>query len=353
MEKFKSIFNRDYVYFVGSGSSAVYIYLKHSKIFNKHILCPSNICYSIPYTIKFSKNTPLFYDVLEDNGNPDINSIRQLLLDNQNIMGIILPHMYGNYLINREKIIELCLNHNLIVLEDFASGIGCNLNFSKTHSHAEFFSFGKNKQIELGFGGILVTDEEIDIEAHEKEIKNDFKSHLFKVEFFERIYKKILYSDYFIKLMPFMRLFTGYIKGAFVYKHLWTDSEKDQLYKELVTLNEFKEKSYNKVLKIEETIDFNNSYLQRYNFNKGSSPWRFNVIITDKTVKKAIIKAMLLHELPISTWYPPIDLMFNQPVSQNSKLFFEQIINLNFSNLKDDDLVNFAKILNTKFYINE
>ena len=62
------------------------------------ILCPSNICYSIPFTIKHSGNSPLFFDVNKDSGNADSLSIFEKVNDTNNVSAIILPHMFGNKL---------------------------------------------------------------------------------------------------------------------------------------------------------------------------------------------------------------------------------------------------------------
>lgn len=353
MKEFRTIFKKGNFYFVGSGSSALYIYLKHSNIFNRQILCPSNICYSIPYTIAFSENYPLFYDVLRNNGNPDIESIRILLNKSNNISVIVLPHMFGNFINNRDEIIKLCLDFNIKIVEDFASSIGIDLSRCKFQNDASIYSFGKNKHIDIGFGGVLATNEDIDINFHESKIENDIKNHREKVEIFDNIFKVILYSDHYEELLPLIKNIDSFIKDAFVYKYDWIKKDKEVLIKKLDKLDVLKENNLKTILKIEDAINFQIEYLRQFQYNKGSNPWRFNILISDKRIRKIIIKEMLLLSLPISTWYPPINSLFNQNVSKNSKLFFEEIINLNISNLKDRDLINFIEVLNRDYNINE
>ena len=104
-EKYNTFFYKTNKYLVGSASSAIYIYLKHKQLDNQNILLPSNICHSIPFSIIYSGNKPLFYDVDSLTGNPSLDSIKKILNKNS-VAAIIIPNMYGNIFIDRGSLIE-------------------------------------------------------------------------------------------------------------------------------------------------------------------------------------------------------------------------------------------------------
>jgi perosamine synthetase len=102
---------------------------------------------------------PIFVDVLEDSWCIDPQKVREAITPKTKV--IIAVHLYGN-VVNMDEIMEIAKEHNLLVLEDAAEGLGSEYKGKKCGSigDAGVFSFHGTKTITTGEGGILVTNNE-------------------------------------------------------------------------------------------------------------------------------------------------------------------------------------------------
>ena len=113
---------------------------------------------------------PVFVDVLEDTWCIDPQKIKAAITPKTK--AIIPVHVYGN-LCEMDAIMQIAFEHNLVVLEDAAEGLGSLYNGKKAGSiaHAGVFSFHGTKTMSTGEGGIMVTN---DTDVYEKaKILND------------------------------------------------------------------------------------------------------------------------------------------------------------------------------------
>ena len=348
LQHYSDIFFKEHVHFVGSGSTALFIFIKHNKVENKKILCPSNICYSIPYAILASKNTPLFYDIDPISGNPDYKSIKKTIKNNNNIFAAIIPHMYGNPVANRGKIGLTCRKNSIKIIDDCAASIGMkDINdYIKDESDAVIFSFATNKHIDLGKGGILAMNEKIDLNLYDKYIENDFSMHKTKIEMLDKMYKPIFYSDYYFNLIGKLSSFNNFFENSFIYKF---KPDKIYLKKMFYQLDELKSNiQYRQetIKYINDRLDYNQEYIEQYIFNKGSNPWRFNILIINKRTRMLLIAKMLKNALPVSIWYPPVDPIYGYEIPKNSKKFSKKILNFDFINASRNQINVFIDIIN-------
>lgn len=349
LEKYKDIFFKDHLHFVGSGSTALFVFIKHHKVQNKKILCPSNICYSVPYAILATGNGPLFYDVNVMSGNADHRSIKELINENQDIFAAVIPHMYGNPVVERDVIGYICRENNIMIIDDCAGSLGIDdVNGKIKHeSDAIIFSFAPNKHIGLGAGGILALNEGIDINLYDKEIENDFKMHRTKVGMLDRMYKPLFYSDYYFDLIGNLSSFNAFFKNSFIYKFQPDQAYFKKLFYQLDQLDESIAYRRDVVKYIDERIDYGQKYIEQYIFNKGSNPWRFNILIDNRKTRALLIEKMLDNTLPVSIWYPPVDPIYGYDVQKNSKAFSERILNFDFINSSRKQIDLFIDIINT------
>jgi hypothetical protein len=347
IEKYNQLFFKDNLYLVGSASSALFIYIKHKGIGKKKVLCPSNICYSIPFTIQSSGNYPLFYDVDEKSGNASYESIRAIIEQSVDIAAIVIPHMYGNVVCQRDMIARLCIQNGILVIDDCAASLGIEdiSGGLKNLSDAILFSFGKNKHIDIGGGGGLATDEYINIEYYENNIVNDRNIASAKISIFDQIFKVILYSDYYYNLLPSLTNYSDFIESQFINKVCWTGEMENALQEELSKLGTLKNRALLLTDELQKNIKYG-KYFDKYEFSQGSHPWRFNILCLSEKVREDIVDMMLEKKLKVSVWYPPIDSLFNQNIKQNSKVFSQRVMNFNFMSATKQDISDFVNILN-------
>ena len=100
---------------------------------------------------------PVFVDVIEDTWCIDPIKIKAAITEKTK--AIIPVHLYGN-LCDMDAIMNIASDHNLVVLEDAAEGLGSIYKGEKAGSiaHAGVFSFHGTKTMTTGEGGILVTN---------------------------------------------------------------------------------------------------------------------------------------------------------------------------------------------------
>lgn len=100
---------------------------------------------------------PVFVDVLPDTWCIDPQKIKEAITPKTK--AIVIVHLYGN-VCEMDEIMEIAKEHNLMVLEDAAEGLGSEYKGKKCGSigDAGVFSFHGTKTLSTGEGGMLVTN---------------------------------------------------------------------------------------------------------------------------------------------------------------------------------------------------
>ena len=104
---------------VGRAASAIYLVLSELSKKDKFVIVPANICYAAIFPILSAGLKPLFCDIDKYSGNVTVESIRNVI-NEENIVAAIIPHMYGNPV---KDIIEIKVAFRDIEIEN------CNFQF--------------------------------------------------------------------------------------------------------------------------------------------------------------------------------------------------------------------------------
>jgi len=101
----------------------------------------------------------VFADIDPHTMNIDSDSIARAVTDKTR--AVVVMH-YGGVSCNMTKIVEICQDKNLVLIEDNAQGFLCSLEDRYLGSFGDFsvISFGKMKNISCGEGGVLLYKEE-------------------------------------------------------------------------------------------------------------------------------------------------------------------------------------------------
>lgn len=284
----------------GRGATAIYLVFKNERLENIDVLVPGNICYAAVYPIIFSGNNPIFCDVDSKSGNLSLSIIKENITNNTK--AILIPHMYGNTVDDLDEIKRECERRDIILIEDCASSFG---GFSNKYGMVGkigdyvIHSFGYSKIIDLGNGGILTSNKDLDIA----------KSYLNELPYFaEDIYNKDkevsrLYRKVRNKIESYERIKEIDFRELLLYKlddHVLLDKLSDEVICKALEIHKNNYNLYDNLIDIS---------FKRYQYNDGSIPWRFSLILNDKE-KNSIINRLLNSNLPVSDWYPNVTQFF-------------------------------------------
>jgi len=203
-EKFSKYQNRKYSVYVNSGSSAnlamIYSLLISGKLKNKNIILPAvSWTTTVAPIIQVGLN-PILCDCDKETLGLDIDDLKRLIKEHSPSV-VMLVHVLG-FPNKMKEIIDLCLENDIILLEDSCESIGSTYNGIKTGSFGlmSSFSFYFGHHLSTIEGGMITTDDyELysilkSIRAHgwDRDLDEPFKSELkkgFEVDEFEDLYK--------------------------------------------------------------------------------------------------------------------------------------------------------------------
>lgn len=330
---------------VGRASTAIYLILK-SLFEKREVIISSNVCYAAVFPILYSNNIPVFVDVDMNTGNMNLEQIKEKVTSKTK--AIIYPYMYGN--INKEifEIKKYCEENKIVLIEDCASSMGATIknNYAGSIGDYSVFSTGHAKILDLGNGGFLSTNHSVD---KINELKNSlpvFNKDIEKKQLlFDSEYKRIRYvcNNDFKMLKKF---FQKDYKSNFIYNE--TNENKSEIIKSVATLDkiiEERKRKYNLYYK----LIHQNTKFKILNYNDGSVPWRFSILVENINTKKELINLLLNKKLFVSDWYPCIAKYFTDKGNfDNALLMEEQILNFSLT-ITDEEIINICDNINCFF----
>lgn len=311
---------------VGRGAVAIYLALISEGVQGKKVLLPANICYAAVFPVLLSNNIPVFCDVDKFNGNVTLSNVKNAW--EEDIVAAVIPHMYGNPVVDISKIVDFAHSKGAFVIEDCASSLGAQIDKQYAGDFGDYsvFSFGHSKTIDISNGGILATNRNLEkardfyskLKSYSDDIAND-------CDFFSKIYRIIRnnsnqgWSSY---------IYESLAKKAdemFLYK---VDKNFEQKIEEaVVDFEKVVSKRRTQVDLYKKSIKFNED-VKEYVFEKNASPWRFNVLV-EPTIRKQLISYLLKNNIPVSDWYPNVTDIFFSTKNFDGVNFMENRI-LNF-----------------------
>ena len=156
-DKFAKYIGVKHAVTLNSCTSAIQLALESHNI-TKEVILPSFTFVASANAIVKAGATPVFADVEYSTGNLDPEKIEELITKNTQA---IMPVHYGGQVCDMERIMEIAEKHNLIVIEDSAETIGGTHYGRQAGSFSTAcFSFFPTKNIAVGEGGVLTTNNE-------------------------------------------------------------------------------------------------------------------------------------------------------------------------------------------------
>lgn len=309
-KKLCHIHAREHAYITGSGTSAIYVALKSLGLKNKYIGIPNNVCFNVPLGIIYSANFPFFLDIESETlGLP----ARELEKHSEAISAVIAVHSYGS-ICNIESIADCCQKHGLPLIEDCAVAQGAKFNNKPAGSFGDIslLSFGAGKNIDVGHGGALLTNDQRlykEFVAIDKELdqfsnsKQDAVEHL--SSFHTGLYNKFYTNEQYDQCSKFLIKAKQY-KDSYLcrFASFYEESILIQL-DQLADNISMRELNTHKLVKLFEGTA---EQIDVFAPPEGSTIWRFNVFINNRN---RLLKYLLKKKYKVSSWQPSVDLFFD------------------------------------------
>lgn len=271
--------------FVSSATTGLYLVYKALEIGKyDEVLVPSFTFTATVEPLIHLGATPVFVDVISEKYPViDLKDAEKKLSKRTKVL--IFMH-YAGFIVDMKKYIEFCKENKIYLIEDAAHAFPAERDgkFGGTFGIAGVYSFYGNKNLHLGEGGMVLTDDER-LYERVKLLRN----HGIKNLPFE---KSDLVSDYDISF-PGFNFRPTELQGAL----------GNYLFKRLKELQEKRKKIY---FKIREEIE--GKFIFPYDKNEPSS-YHINPIFTkDEKERAKLLKYLKEKEIECSHHYPPVHL---------------------------------------------
>lgn len=155
-------FGRGYCVLTGSGTTAIYLYLKQLPLGKDDtVLLPGTCCYAPAYAVKYSGLKVDFCDVSLKDACMTVEAVKEAVELNPSIKLVIGVHIYGN-VCEARQLKNFCDSRGLYFIEDACQsyGAGSGDHLCCSIGKVAIMSFGYSKIVEVGDMGALLTDDQ-------------------------------------------------------------------------------------------------------------------------------------------------------------------------------------------------
>ena len=159
-EEFKKYLGVKHLIFFNSGRSALMGILNSLGLAKEgEVLLQAFTCNAAVNPILWSGLKPVYTDCSEKTFNIDIEDLKKKITPKSR--AVIVQHTFG-LPAEMDEILEICRQHNLILIEDCAHSLGAEYKgkLAGTFAQAAFFSFSRDKIISSVYGGLAATNDD-------------------------------------------------------------------------------------------------------------------------------------------------------------------------------------------------
>jgi dTDP-4-amino-4,6-dideoxygalactose transaminase len=160
-EEFKKYLNAPLALLTYSGTAAFYLILESLKELStkKTIVIPAFICPLVPLAIKRAGLKIKPCDINPDNFDFDIDKLRKVCVEDNDILAILAVHL-GGISLELQNLKEIAKKNGIFIIEDCAQSLGAEYQGKKTGSIGEFsfFSLCRGKGLTIYEGGLAITN---------------------------------------------------------------------------------------------------------------------------------------------------------------------------------------------------
>jgi dTDP-4-amino-4,6-dideoxygalactose transaminase len=152
--------HRDYGLLVGCGTTALALACMMTPPTQKKIIIPAIACPQVLYAVLYANCEPVFVDICSNSGLIDPNLVRDVLEQDPMIGAVLVAHTFG-HVADLCKITSHARTRGTLVIEDVAQAQGGEYADGRplgAIGDISIVSFGHTKILDVGGGGVLMTD---------------------------------------------------------------------------------------------------------------------------------------------------------------------------------------------------
>jgi dTDP-4-amino-4,6-dideoxygalactose transaminase len=328
----------------GRGTAALTAFLRASVPAGAKVLVPVNLCAITVFGIEKAGYLPVFYDVSADHGNAEPQHLERA--DTSGCAVLLAVHNFGRP-VDVPAFRRFSDRHGMLLVEDACNALGASLSGEPVGAvgDAVFYSFNHGKIINCGYGGAVAVKDAA-LAARVKQVirsmpaRSERQIHSVAVLEADLRTARLAGSEgdqrkAYERYLPSLeaRADAGLIGSLQVGLKLLPNNvgqrrRAAQLYQEFIT----------------------HPALRHVRLSEGSVPWRY-CILAPVVLRDGLIEALRARSIPCSTWYPPIDKMFQRysvgRCYPGAESFAQTVINLwTEPGTSDDMIVAASDVLN-------
>jgi len=314
---------QSYCHPVGNATTGLCLAINALGLSGKRVAIPNSVCPNVPLAVLLSGNTPVYFDVtMRDLG----IDIAELIENGAQVDAVIAVHAYGS-VCNIREISAYCTSRSIPLIEDVAVAQGANLDGQPVGSFSDIavVSFGSGKVIDVGHGGAVLTSQPSvmdEIVVQSGSLGAQSASSKAEVSAFGQYHTDLYNKHYGSGVNAFSAGFKA--RALELRQHILCGFDRvrePEIQERLERLDAAILSRRRKAERLEGLLGrFESPGMEILRLPNGSVPWRFNVLIDRRD---ALLKSLLAKNLRISSWFPSVDLFFedravsrvNTPVS--------------------------------------
>ncbi len=322
---------REYGVAFGNATSGLFCALKAAGLHGAGVAVPYNVCPNVVLAILFTGNTPVFVDIERETNGMDPAGLRSVA---GRVKGVIAVHSYGAVCAIAE-IGKICSEQSLFLIEDCAQALGARSGRHPVgrHGRVSVFSFGRGKIIDVGHGGVALTDDAAlsrDMERlaetlgppDEKKRERIAEFNDLHTMFYNRFWERDVSRFSFV-----FQTLARSAQDAFLQRF---DASYDMAVRQaLARLPRNLEERRQKAERFKSECRARGILF--FEPPDGSVYWRFNVYL--KTGRDRVLQALLEEGFKISSWYPAVDPFFYETGDVRRRGFCADILGEEILNL--------------------
>tara|TARA_B100000965_G_C19577314_1_gene751906 strand:+ start:477 stop:1691 length:1215 start_codon:yes stop_codon:yes gene_type:complete len=349
-KKASQLYFKKYAYSFGSGRMALYAGLKALNIKEgDEIIIPPYTCVVVINAILYCKAKPIYSDINLKDFNMNLDEALKKF--SARTKAIYIQHTFGNYL-NYEKIIQICKDNNIYIIED------CAHYFPKKkmlNSDIVINSSDTSKIYNTYIGGVIFTDDILISNKLKMIYKNSNEFNIFqKLRIIISFYLSLILNS------PNIFIFSSYL-NSILQKINFYFNFNDEKITELPRKN-YPFKIFNfialigisQLTNIKKNIDYRSmivyqidDILEIYNYKSKAPPLlRYSFLVSDRSKFKKIFS-----EYNLSIWFTSL---FEGRDSDYDKIFYNlgscpmaEFASKSIVNLPTHKNININKLINT------